>query len=342
MNGSGEAHSETGRNDPAFIQIPHAVFIDPALSHAAKLLFGRLKLYAGKDGKAFPKHETLAREMCISDRQVRTLLTELKALNRIDWTQTRGSCHFEIKPPEDWKKTSDLDRTKTSGVAGTNLPTKTGRKLPTEKKYRKSSSKRRSEKQDVRYCAEPENSTEQHSCTHQRPALSSKVDDDEMQTTFFRKRLQDPKQEFAARLKDRHGDRVDSERTRDLVSIDLANLGLTLGEEFLDFEAATTTNPSGLHNAVGHYRRLAKKFSNERAKKVIEDQLATRALLTVIEPPKRCETCKGGGRLTYPDGGYCTCRMGTDLKQAEERCARDREKAESAAAPDPRDPGQTP
>ena len=83
----GAARNEKGRNElawePDYIAIPYAIFTDRDLSHGAKLLFGRLKLYAGKDGKAFPTHETLARELCVSDRQVRTLLTELKALNRI-------------------------------------------------------------------------------------------------------------------------------------------------------------------------------------------------------------------------------------------------------------------
>lgn len=101
--------TENGARPPGFVAVDYEVFIDSSLSPAAKLLFARLKLYAGTNGLAYPKHRTLAREMCMSDRQVRTLLNELRALNRINWRRTRTSCIFEIKPPLEWKKTSALN-----------------------------------------------------------------------------------------------------------------------------------------------------------------------------------------------------------------------------------------
>lgn len=86
--------TENGARPPGFVAVDYEVFIDSSLSPAAKLLFARLKLYAGTNGLAYPKHRTLAREMCMSDRQVRTLLNELRALNRINWRRTRTSCIF--------------------------------------------------------------------------------------------------------------------------------------------------------------------------------------------------------------------------------------------------------
>lgn len=122
-----------------YIPIPYEVFTDSSLSHGAKLLFGRLKVYAGKDGKAFPKHETLAGEMCVSARQVRSLLVNLKARNMIDWTRTRSSCIFEIKPREEWKRVSDLDGKGSSALRGSELPPKSGNTFPQEKSYRRPS-----------------------------------------------------------------------------------------------------------------------------------------------------------------------------------------------------------
>lgn len=101
--------TENGARPPGFVAVDYEVFIDSSLSPAANLLFARLKLYAGTNGLAYPKHRTLAREMCMRDRQVRTLLNELRALNRINWRRTRTSCIFEIKPPLEWKKTSALN-----------------------------------------------------------------------------------------------------------------------------------------------------------------------------------------------------------------------------------------
>ena len=102
---------------PEFIKVDYAVYTDSALSPWARLLFSRLQFYAGADGKAYPKQETLARELGVSDRQVRIVLSELRALNRIAWTRTRTSSVFEIKPASEWKTASALDR-KTASTLG--------------------------------------------------------------------------------------------------------------------------------------------------------------------------------------------------------------------------------
>ncbi|HEX4276455.1 MAG TPA: helix-turn-helix domain-containing protein [Bryobacteraceae bacterium] len=120
---------------PDYIAIPYGVFTNSTLTHAAKLLFGRLKLYAGEDGKAFPKHETLAREICVTDRQIRRLLDELKTANLIEWKRTRTSCLFELKTVPDRTQMSDLNPIKT----GHTRPIKTGHTRPIEKINRKAS-----------------------------------------------------------------------------------------------------------------------------------------------------------------------------------------------------------
>lgn len=57
--------------------IPNALLKYPGLTPSAKLAWARLAQYAGKDGVAHPKVETLAGEISLSDRQTRTVLTEL-------------------------------------------------------------------------------------------------------------------------------------------------------------------------------------------------------------------------------------------------------------------------
>lgn len=48
------------------------------LSPGAKLVYARLARYAGKRGVAFPRHATMAAEVGLSERQVRTYLGELR------------------------------------------------------------------------------------------------------------------------------------------------------------------------------------------------------------------------------------------------------------------------
>src|SRR5450755_95050 len=109
-----------------FVQIPFEVLHDLAVSHAAKLTYGRLLFYAGRDGRCNPAQETLAAEVCLSDRQIRNVLKELHARGWITWKRTRTSCSYDITGPvPERKETSDLDmrdRKKTSGEIGNLLP----------------------------------------------------------------------------------------------------------------------------------------------------------------------------------------------------------------------------
>ena len=59
-NSSYHGHVPPG-NNPEFIAIPGGVFSDGSVSHAAELVYGWLKLRAGKDGPCCSKQATLAR-----------------------------------------------------------------------------------------------------------------------------------------------------------------------------------------------------------------------------------------------------------------------------------------
>src|SRR5262245_12108586 len=58
-------------------QVPNWLMKRPELSPGAKLCWARLAQYAGDNGQAFPAQATLAAELAVSARQVRTYIKEL-------------------------------------------------------------------------------------------------------------------------------------------------------------------------------------------------------------------------------------------------------------------------
>jgi Helix-turn-helix domain len=60
-----------------FAPIPNWLLSRPEISFGAKALYGRLIQFADQDGVAWPNQQTLAQELGIKDRQLRTYLQEL-------------------------------------------------------------------------------------------------------------------------------------------------------------------------------------------------------------------------------------------------------------------------
>jgi hypothetical protein len=81
---------QTNERKLDFVPVPYSVFTDSKLSPTEKLLIGRLKLYAGKDGRCYPSHHTLAREFGMSRRGMQKCLDSLREKGRIDWTENPG------------------------------------------------------------------------------------------------------------------------------------------------------------------------------------------------------------------------------------------------------------
>jgi hypothetical protein len=103
--------AENGEYRPDFVPIPYAVFSDPTLSHAAKLVLGRLKLHVGKNDDCRVRHKTLACEVCLSVSQLKIVLKELRRAGWIDWRRTRSSSVYTVFP--DRQKTAYIDGQKT-------------------------------------------------------------------------------------------------------------------------------------------------------------------------------------------------------------------------------------
>jgi hypothetical protein len=128
-----------------------------------------------------------------------------------------------------------------------------------------------------------------------------KADDDEKRpgATAKREPIPDPREEFRTRIIERHlfGD-AQPEYTLQTVCLELSRQNLTLDQQFLDFEARLTTNPAGLRNPIGHYRRAVTKFSAERAVAAIAERQELNARINAfLRPPEekprgpRCGHC---------------------------------------------------
>jgi hypothetical protein len=85
---------------PWFVQVPMSLLRIPerALNSSAKLLYGRLALFARKSGRCNPSHKTLGRETGVSPRHVRNLLAELQRCGLVTWKRTGGSALYAVGP----------------------------------------------------------------------------------------------------------------------------------------------------------------------------------------------------------------------------------------------------
>lgn len=111
--------------------IPEWLEIDPEISHGAKIVYARLCRFAGKDGIAYPKIETIALSVGIGVRQAKRYTSELKDKGLIDIDQ-RGlgkSNVYRFLDPGDRFDTSEVtymtpreDRFDTSEVTDMTLP----------------------------------------------------------------------------------------------------------------------------------------------------------------------------------------------------------------------------
>ncbi len=64
--------------------VPNWLLCRTEISQGAKLCYGRLAQYAGKDGECFPKQRTLARELGVSTRTAREYIRELEKFHLLE------------------------------------------------------------------------------------------------------------------------------------------------------------------------------------------------------------------------------------------------------------------
>lgn len=87
------------------------------ISGGAKICYARLARYAGENGYAFPKIETLAEAIGVSERQVRRYITQLEEINLIEVKQIgfgRANRYYFLEHPSMQYKMSEPYRTDVS------------------------------------------------------------------------------------------------------------------------------------------------------------------------------------------------------------------------------------
>jgi hypothetical protein len=334
--------------EPDFVAIPYAVFVDPNLSHAAKLVLGRLRLYAGKDGRAFPKHETLASEVCLRDRQLRTVLSELQAAGWIEWRRARTNCVYTVF--SDRQKTTTLnrqDRQKTASQSGGKLPITSAenrhsrvaencqsgsaencqsgglkpngcnagvtRNPKSKRSIENHHQKEKSEKKSPETAVKGSVSGATPKEAPKAKTDSQRADDDGKPK--LRTPLENPEMEFRARMAERHGPTVDGAALLGQVKGELGDIPLN---EFLDADLTATTAPQKLTNPAGHYRKLARKLGRAAGVSVLETiaetSMAARKFLTSENAHRHNKpTCCNDGRMS--GGGYCSCKTGAARRE---------------------------
>jgi len=312
------------RWEPEFVAIPYKVFRDPELSHAAKLVYGRLRLYGGADGKAFPKHETLAAEVSIQPRQLRNVLEELQNAGWIDWKRTRTGCVYTVFP----------DRQNTAAEIGKKLPVRSAencgsgsaknclQKRSLENHHQREEMERGGTAADI---ADSVGAAIAGTPGTEPPPHGGKAPAPPEETRL----CLNPEIECEARFRERHP-HLDTSRLLVMVRSELDGVSLT---KFLAEDDRRTTAPENLHNPAGHYRRLARIVRNgEFVARELEragPQSAERQD-DAPPPPKddrgRCITCNGTGYVKWDLDlravAYCTCFMGIDVRRADENAAR--------------------
>lgn len=107
------------------IFIPEALVTVREISPGSKFCYGRLCRYAGQNGQCFPFQSTLAEELGVSDRTIRTYITELEEFGLIEQHQQGLGKPNIIKFLDHYLFTSDgqnVQRKETSGQTGNLLP----------------------------------------------------------------------------------------------------------------------------------------------------------------------------------------------------------------------------
>ena len=110
------------------IFIPEQLLSFTGISPAAKLCYGRLTRYAGKEGKCFPRQDTLASEIGVSERMIREYLRELEIGGFIE-TLRVGLGH-----PNQYRflkhKVFEDEQLEDESLNGSFLPVKSGEVFP--------------------------------------------------------------------------------------------------------------------------------------------------------------------------------------------------------------------
>jgi len=323
------------------IFIPEAICKHRGLSLGAKMIYGRLCRYAGRDGAVYPSLPTLASELGIGKTQARTYVQELECKDFI--AVDRENRHFGPNGAGGsnryiflWHVAFDGDEgklrkappvRKTGGVPPRKTEPLPVRKTGAEENHHQESQTKESqvkESQPKRSGAGAPVMVTSRETQNLKPCNSLSVDDDEKLTEppACRSAWEELQAEFRA-----------ANQGSDIGSQDERWLKEEMERRCITPEALAklvTENPlSGFHKPIAGLKWLVKKFRT-KTRSSMELESEVKAALGILPPPAespRCEPCGNSGRLLERVNGqrprvtdqYCECRMGKDLKAIEQR-----------------------
>lgn len=135
---SNEAQLGSG---PSFVQVPMSILRIPEreLNSSAKLLYGRLALFGHKTGRCNPSQATLGREIGVTPRQVRKLLTELRDCGLVTWKRTGGSARYDVGSADlfcvrERNQSTAPERNRRTSQSGTPVPITRGLSVEVDRK----------------------------------------------------------------------------------------------------------------------------------------------------------------------------------------------------------------
>jgi hypothetical protein len=300
----------SGKPAVGFIPIPLEIVRDPNLSPSAKLVYGRLKLYAGKDGRCFVKHKTLGAEVCLENRQLRTVLAELRAAGWIDWRRGRTNCHYTIHSVR--QKTADQDRQKSANVTGGKPPVRSAENRQQKRRSENHHPKQESEKRTASRLKRPTSEM----ALPQKPGFESQISDDDSDLPLPG---ESPEDEIK-RLTAERGDPLSEKDWWDIKA-----MAETRGITLIDLSALARKNNGAWHSSAAGLRWLIRNY---RVKATTAERVASAREAPPLNGG-RCSKCQGLGRLS--EGEYCECLMGRDLKTADSGLRKECEKTDAPA-----------
>jgi hypothetical protein len=322
------------------IFIPEAICKYRGISLGAKMAYGRLCRYAGRDGSVYPAIPTLASELGIGKTQARTYIQELERKHFI--AVDRENRHFGPNGSggsnryiflwhvafdgEEGKLRKTPPIRKTGGVPLRKTGPLPVRKTGAEENHHQESQKKESQlRKNLASAPTTFASGEPQNPNPPKP-LPVDVDDDEK----------------------RSGPPVCRSAWEELrTQFQVANRGVEMGfqdecwlKEAMERRGITPEallkltgeNPlTGFHSPMAGLKWLVKKFRN-KTQSSLELETEIKAALGILPPLKespRCEPCGNSGRVLERIEGqrptmtdrYCDCRMGKELKAVEHRSA---------------------
>jgi hypothetical protein len=319
-----------------FVKVPLQILNDGSLSHAAKLVYGRLKLYAGKNGRCYPSQQTLAREVCLRERQLRNVLLELQVAGWIDWRQTRSTCVYTIFS----------DRQKTADQTGKNFPVRPedlrrSRPEGNCQQKRGFENHHQHQQKNIEKSAAVRQRSLQNSehdpSSHGKTPSKSKIDDDEKNHFAI---PAGPHLELNGRLKNGHAFmKADDGKPKPLLpycspedelrdvyrnkaGLDIAPDVLSRIKSLCELRSVTLAEyvdalrphvPNAWANPAGFLTDFARKIHSKTvggnpAQVLTHDDM-------IVKETARCTNCRGVGTK---DGEYCSCKLGRELKRIEQ------------------------